>query len=367
MPKLFNQSTPEAIAQEMIRPVIFAPSPNTSPRLLAMLEELPFFTQTLKTIKGAGAASISLVEKTGHNSSSILEATKPLPYIGLAFNGLDVIRIPMIYLAAFYLNEPVPFTLSNTTKWFYAAAFLSLGLTGILIPFTAPIIGVTLAATAFIANATVLQWSLKQYQKDKQLPETLRAEEDQLIALQNTAKILKKKLKENPKNINHNNEINQLKILFDAQKSTIQQLYDQQESLITSNKLIDKGVSISLSSVGLAGSVALLLAVPAAPFILISAGLAGGVYLLSKMALKIFLPEPSTPPQNKGAQTSEQIITSTKKITQKTKHKLEKHVEPEKTQKPQTEKETSGIIKTRPNAKHQDQEKETQTQFLRRK
>ena len=188
----------------------------------------------------------------------------------------------MIFLAALYLKEPIPFTLNNTAKWFYSATFLSLGITALLVPFTAPVIGILLAATAFTMNAILLKWTWNQYQHDKQLPQKITEATYALNDIQHQAHHLGKQLALHPRSSKIIERIKALKIQFDEKKNDMQDLTNQQETQITAGKIFDRSIYTTLASMAVAGSVVSLLALPFAPFILIASGLAGGAYLLSR-------------------------------------------------------------------------------------
>ena len=69
MPKLFNPSGPERLIQSMVKPIQFRPKPDTSSRLLRLLENIPFFTGPLKVINdtanaGAQQAASGAVSNT---------------------------------------------------------------------------------------------------------------------------------------------------------------------------------------------------------------------------------------------------------------------------------------------------------------
>lgn len=312
MPKLFNPSDPKSLIQAMVKPIQFRPKPNTSSRLLRMLEHIPFFTGPLKVINDTANAGAQLIYKTGHSSPQFLELIKPLPVISLAFNSLDFVRIPMIFLAALYLKEPIPFTLNNTAKWFYSATFLSLGITALLVPFTDPIISILLAATAFTMNAVLLKWTWSQYQHDKQLPKKITEATYALNDLQHQAQHLGKQLTLHPKSSKIVEEINTLKIQFDEKKNDMQDLTNQQETQITAGKIFDRSIYTTIASMAVAGSVVSLLALPFAPFILIASGLAGGTYLLSRTLFNHVFSE--TP---KGNELKIPFPCSTKKMNLK--------------------------------------------------
>ncbi len=324
MPKLFNPSGPERLIQSMVKPLEFRPKPDTSSRLLRMLENIPFFTGPLKVINDTANAGAQLIHKTGHSSPQFLELIKPLPVISLAFNSLDFVRIPMIVLAALYLKEPVPFTLNNTSKWFYSATFLSLGITALLVPFTAPIIGILLAATAFTMNAVLLKWTWSQYQHDKHLPQKITEAKYALNDIQHQAHDLGKKLELNPNSTKIIKKINALKIQFDAKINVMQDLTNQQNTQITAGKIFDRSIYTTIASMAVTGSVVSLLALPFAPFILIASGLAGGTYLLSRTLFNHLFSE--TPQAN---EINKSFTCSTKKMNLKMPHSPTAQFKPE--------------------------------------
>lgn len=310
------------LATQMTGPVTTEADP-----LLRMLYRIPLFTAPLRNINGGVIASVHLMQKTKHASNALLDTAKPLPVIGMTLGSVDIIRIPMIYLTAFYLGEKIPFTLPNNAKWFYAALGLSLGLTAILFPFTAPIISITLASMALAANVVILKSVWDKYAQEKADIRDPSALKDQITTAKQHMADLQKRAEEQLSHLNNppleNEEstirqINALKAEYDSQKEILRKLNDRHLSLAENKsaqgKLLDRSVFTSLSAIMLTGAIISLLAVPAAPFLFIAGGLADTAYLIGRTAVNWLFPPKKPPHLNANAPPLTNIRHSTHDI-----------------------------------------------------
>ena len=287
------------LVENMAKPVTGEREP-----FLRALRYIPFLAHPLKTINQAALDSGRLVDKEGQASNQLLDALKPLPFIGMALNSLDIVRIPLIYLAAFYLDEKIPFTLPNNVKWVYAATGLALGLTTIFLPYTAPIIAVCLASAALAANLVILKSVWDQYRQDKTdmqlgpvaLTDLTKIEEEKMNNITRAAKIM------SALSTLDITDINSLKEAYDNQKEIFQKAYNRQET--TKGQILDKSVFATMAASIVAGTILSLLAIPAAPFILIATGLAGFAYLLIRTAITWFSGPSKQPAQPTRSSTT---------------------------------------------------------------
>lgn len=278
---IFEQQ--QSLLVKMSTPSEFKPEDN---ELLIFLKSI--FKGALKPMNDADSATESLLQEIGHHSSVVREGGEVLPVIGLVINSLDVIRIPMIYLAAFYLKKEVPFTLSNASKFMYAGLLLGLGVASLLVPFAAPIIGLALASVILAAHLVILKGLWDKRKRVDDLPGLIDLEKNNLANINLEAGALLEKLKtEGPLELE--TQIDSLKEKYDKKVKTIQGLYDEQFELGETserNRQIEDRRFLTTGAVGvLVGTVIAFLAPAVAPFILIPAMLSGGVYLLGRYVI----------------------------------------------------------------------------------
>ena len=246
------------------------------PTVLAFLERIEFFAKTTKKINEAVKASAYLMKKTDDTPSGVgLEALKATPIIGLAVNSLDFIRIPMIYLACKIMGQEVPFTMKNNVKWALGGALLALGITGLLVPPIAGFIAIAIPALILTGSLTTYKLVRDQHKADeKEIPvidaKIIQAEEEL------TRIIHEMSSSQDPGLLNEKAEQkkNELKALYNTQEK----LKDSQNNF----QSLDDAVSFTVPGMMTIGATLSVLAIPAAPFVLIAGGLLGLGYMLTR-------------------------------------------------------------------------------------
>lgn len=261
------------------------------PFVMTSLMNIPFFSSIFKEIIGS---TVTIEHVVTHPNKEILDT---LPVIGMAFNSLDIVRIPMLYFVSYILGEKIPFTLGNNAKFVYGAIFLGMMLTSILLPFTAPIIGVCAAALVLTAGLAALNMAVKQQTKNREklaaLPDEMTTCATTQQELQTSAHELKTKLSESS-NLAETTQIiediSALAVKYEETEKTLKTLHVQQSTLEQSRdnmKVIDKRIKTSFALLGLAGSILVLAAPAAAPAMLMSLGLAGSAYFIGRSGLRL--------------------------------------------------------------------------------
>ena len=211
-------------------------------------------------------------------------------------------RIPFMYLTAFILKEPIPFTLSNNSRWAYAAVLLALGITAIAAPITAPIIAFVAAGIGFVASTfflgKVLYERYKLNKESKQLEENILIADTKLQALQEEAIRLESIFNKSTDKtiiIDACVRVEELKDQYKAQIALLKNLHDQKaqnaqlkEKLGLKQKVF-KSVSLILATATIIGLVVSLFFPPAGLAILASVAIVGATYVLARVMTPLIL------------------------------------------------------------------------------
>jgi hypothetical protein len=249
---------------------------------LDFLERIPLFAKKAKNINEATKASGKLAYTEGVALSGVpLDVIKATPVIGIALNSLDVIRVPMLYIACLMMGEKVPFTLKNNTKWALGGILLGLGLTGMLFPPVAAFTAIAVPALLLVSSAATFKLLRDQRQNDKMMSLAL----DQEIPRKEAA------LAEIITKMSDAPELTALHKEALEQKNQLKALYHQQEKLKSSQDkftMLDGTVSMTIPALLTVASVLSVLVIPAAPFIAMSAGFLSGGYLVGRIIASKF-------------------------------------------------------------------------------
>lgn len=139
-----------------------APASNQDTKLLT--QKIPFLDDVIENTEDSGKWILQLIRVT---NSLIRRRNGALAHqLTLASFGLlvfDFFRIPLIYLAAYLLNEKIPFTLTNKAKWLYSAMLLGLTLTALLVPPFAFVITVSLSSISLVLSFFLLGHAINDY------------------------------------------------------------------------------------------------------------------------------------------------------------------------------------------------------------
>ena len=210
---------------------------------LKILEGIHFFSSKIGDINASIIAASNLAKQVGSGVPEGAEGPlQALPVVGFALASLDIIRIPMLYLAFFLLGEEVPFKLEDKAKIIFSGLVLGLGISALLIPVAAPFL--MLATTVTLLSSSVFTWKLlvDKNREDKAAIELL--------------------INKEPKTPDETKELHALQ---------------QNQNALS---FLDNGVGFGIRSLMVVGAVLSVLAIPAAPFLFIAAGLSAGTYMV---------------------------------------------------------------------------------------
>ena len=232
---------------------------------LLILSSIPFANRLLKRIFSTASSVCKIIKKTGNAPVPVLKTIKVSPFVGIAFNILDFLQVPFLYLATFAMGQKPPFTLANNARWLFAAILLTLCLVAFFIPITAPIITIVSASLAFLMSAYTLSKLFNQYHIDKKSFEDIKikiktgvtAELLASISCLETACQAPEKNKPLIKHLTHQIEL--LKKQCMSQKEEIKQLYQDAYTLEAKvkieNDMIDNLITLALGALAVTGAV----------------------------------------------------------------------------------------------------------------
>ncbi|KTC87986.1 coiled-coil protein [Legionella drozanskii LLAP-1] len=282
-----------AQALEMQKPFSFVLTPLPEDALaMALLEKVPFLSGFLRSIDGTGVAVSKLAYIKGNELAG--EISSGFRVAGVIIALVDFIRIPLMFLAAWLLNRPLPVTLSHTGRWLYSTVVLGLALAGVLAPITvAPFIALAAGCLAFAVSVFVF---VKHFYDRYQTKQALRQSiididkaESKLRVLLREAQQLSILLHDPKEKTNYPYYVIQLKPLqekLERRKEKLQSLYDKQfENLQFMNELgwsgvRDKTVGMAIAMAGVIG-LALALFFPHIGLVLFAiSAAASGVYII---------------------------------------------------------------------------------------
>ncbi|RUR13962.1 hypothetical protein [Legionella sp. km772] len=208
----------------------------------------------------------------------------------------NFLRIPFMYLSAYLLDQPIPFTLSNNARWLYSAVLLALSITAIAAPVTAPIIAFVSAGIAFAASsfflAKVLYERYKLAKESDRLDLKIQRAEAELERIHQEAKQLEQSFDELTAKsaiIDACIRTDELKRLHDKQKVRLEKLYDQKlqntqlKAQFGLSKVLFKSISLILATATIVGLVVSLFFPPVGLGILAGVALVGATYLLGRV------------------------------------------------------------------------------------
>ncbi len=245
---------------------------DEDPSILHFFGRIKFFASSVKKINDALIASSALMDNTGQGvSGAPLDVLKTTPMIDLALISFDFIRIPMLYIACKMMGEKVPFKMSNNAKWAFGGLLLGLGLTGLLVPVTAPVIAIALPVLLFTSAAVTFKLLCDQRKKDSIELSLLEQEiPQQEKALQNIIK-----------QMSDDSALKALSHSAEQQEGKLKTLYHKRNKLKDSQdnlKILDGTVGMVVYSALAVGAILSVFAITAAPFVAIAGGLLSGAY-----------------------------------------------------------------------------------------
>ncbi|KTC75327.1 coiled-coil protein [Legionella birminghamensis] len=277
--------------------------PNKKALLLALLKRIPLLSGFLHSIDGAGNALSKLAMAQGNFSSAVQNASRGFQIGGAVLAGIDFVRIPLIYLAAYMLGEKLPFSLSKNARLIYSAVLLGIAITAVAFPPVAPIMAMTAAVLGLGLSLVTLGKHLHSiYQAKKELKSinlAIKLEETNLENLQEQATIFERQLtaaiqSDNQEEASHlSTQIDKLSEDFEKLKQAMHNLQNRRISREDKLKrlggmgITDKLVGIAVSSLALAGIVLSLFFPPAGLALIAASAVAGGLYVLGRVGFPL--------------------------------------------------------------------------------
>ncbi|MFI4919648.1 MAG: hypothetical protein ACHP65_08850, partial [Legionellales bacterium] len=259
-------------------------------------KRIPFLSKWLVNIDAVGGSVVRL----GLNANRInpeLGTLTGFQFGGVALAGLDFLRVPLIYFAAFLLKEKLPseLKLNNNLRWLYSTLSLTLTVTALFIP---PVgiaaAGLAWAYSTYLAAKTVMNYyKIKKEQKQVGAELTLIHQEIAKIRAEGVAWT---NMPENAANMPGNSvkierlyerfNIEQDKLKFFKTAELQLEQKAEQTGLVT---VIDKSVGKILTMVAFAGAVVSLFFPPVGLGLMAASAIAGGAYAFARIvAIPLF-------------------------------------------------------------------------------
>ena len=277
-------------------PIDYQLVPLTKKSLLrAAAARIPWLSKISLKVDDAADTAIRIGERVSNVNDSFGNESiaHGFHYAVLVMAALDFVRIPLIYLAAYLLDEKIPFKLSNNARWIYSAFLLGLTITALAAPATAPVIAFIGAGTGLVFGTFLLARTLyTRYQlgKERKLIQGEIAKAEELMKLlQDEAKELEQKLAASNGDAFIALEIKGLEERYESQKSLIYELknkelhLEQKIARVGMMRVFDKSIGVGLTSLSIIGLVITLFFPPVGGWILAGAAIAGGVYLTGRL------------------------------------------------------------------------------------
>ena len=266
------------------------PTPNDT-LLLLILYRIPFFYALVKRMNTTSSAIIRLAMLAGQPSDAVLKAAKITPIVSFALNIIDFLEVPLIYIAAYSLNEKLPaMTLSTLGKWLYSSILLTLYTIALINPIALPIITLTASLLVFVTSVATLGKIYYYHDQNKnELKDVIEEiNKSPVTQLHQCALELEKACRDQNDSliIELMNKIEILKNDCEQKKEGIKALYQKkymlEESIKIESTVMDNCVSMVLSSLTLTGAVVSLFFPPIGLGILIGVSLAGSTYAITQ-------------------------------------------------------------------------------------
>ncbi|MGC1182238.1 hypothetical protein [Legionella sp.] len=267
------------------------------------LKRLPFVSRLIRDMSqvGIGPLKIHSLIRFLNNNTPTSNVSTSQQFISLYLRVLDFLIIPITYFSAFILNESVPFTLNNNARWLYSAVLLGLTLTAIIVPVTAPIIGLVTAGFSLSISVFLLGKALQtRFQlgrEQKSLRREIIRAEDEMDSIQDEAKQLQSYLEQatDPDILKElYQQIVLIKERHKMQEGTISTLkekeYDCNEKIKKLGLLhiVDKGIGLSFASLAVVALVTTLFLPYLGMILLTGVSITSFIYLTARLTVPIF-------------------------------------------------------------------------------
>lgn len=325
-----------SILKKIQEPLVHTHQKEMKP--IYLYKKIPFLTGV---IRDASTASIGIIKID--SLICTLRQIDPSPIIknglklgGVFIVGIDFLLIPVIYLSALILNEPVPFSLKNNIRWFYSALLFGFTLSALLVPAVAPFIGLASGGLVLGVSIFLLAKALRErVQLGRKRKETLMEigqAENEMAKIQSEAELLEKAFK-NTENLKQIDLIYQAASLlqkrYEDNKSRINALKDTKSELNRKIKkldfvsIMDKGLGVSLGSLAVVGLATSLFFPPVGFAILTAVTLASLTYFFVRITSPLFLKATTWVLNKNSKATSEKEDSLEQKLEQQQELKLD--------------------------------------------
>ena len=238
-----------------------------------------------------------------HDTPQIAKVSHGFHIANAALAAYNFLRIPFMYLAAYLLDQPVPFNLSNNAQWAYSSIILGLAITALAVPVAAPIIAFVLVSIGFAESVfflgKVLYEGNKLMDENKLLDVVINEVETELQAIQDRAKQLEQSFDERVEQssfIDVCMEVNNLKEEFKSKKLELEALYDrkfQNEQIkdqFSIQVVLLRTLGLMLASTALIGLIISLFLPPVGLGILGVVGVIGASITLASVLITVLPP-----------------------------------------------------------------------------
>lgn len=271
--------------------------------LRAAIARIPWISKFLTNVDDTAETIVKIGERVSDvaNSFGNESISHGFHIGGIVVAAFDFIRIPLIYLAAYMLDEKIPFKLTNNAKWIYASFLLALTITAVSVPATAPIIAFVAAGTGLGLGVFLLARTLYQRyelgKERKSLKTEIESAQSEMDLIQDKAKQLETMLldaKEEDHIIAILQEVALVQEQYNSQKSLLEKLknrelhVEQKIQNLGAMRIVDKSIGIGLTCISIIGLVVTLFFPPVGLWILTGAAIAGGVYLVGRLSTPLF-------------------------------------------------------------------------------
>ncbi len=291
------------ILEEIVRPIdydLVCSSAKKDPEKAS--KKIIFASEVIKTTGDSGKAMMQIGSaiRTFSNVTPTESLTQGVSVGSIVFAALDFLLIPFVYLTCYLLNEKVPANRGNNAKWLYSAVSLALTITAITVPAAAVAIAFTSVSISLLLSVFLLGRTIhERYRLGKErraIRRLIANAEEELLCVQTQAMTLKNALK--------NVSCEQQLILLCEQIASLQECFKAQKDLLIELKLnelnlnkkikdmgfvqvMDKGVGLSLSAVGMMGLIVSLYFPMAGLGILTAVSAISLAYLLLRVGIPL--------------------------------------------------------------------------------
>ena len=318
----FNlEQTSDALRRSQKMAHLLAFKPKELPQKAAirtLLNKIPLLSGFIRSVSRTGESVGRLAELNEH-FSDMGAAGSGTHFTGVVLFAMDFFRIPAIYLSSALAGEKPPITLSKNARWLYSGVMLGLTIAALAVPVAAPPIAFALAGLSFgvtLFTMGKIFYQRQKLRKDlKSVEREIANETKELNELQDETKSLEKQLSEAvaTKNKEHVATLTEkldavtkrFDELYDSKKAPLQALHDkkfQYEEKLKKKGMgavVDKGISVAISALALAGLTLTLFFPPVGLGLLAASAAFGALYMVARVTYpfikRLFAKKSSTP------------------------------------------------------------------------